>query len=156
MSLTTGPFAGLNIITTKANLIVKILTVFADKIVGGSTPPTRRIRTSFPRPIIRKRRIDTASSQNRLLASLTVKHRRTRLRTLTGRRAPTRPRTPATERAPRFSPTLPPPSQPPRPITTHPAPTPLPPQPTPISPTISTHPIISRPMSRPIVSPARQ
>lgn len=156
LSLAANPFTKLGVVAAGTGLVIGVLAIFTSGVMKNDAPPAEEVQADFPEPVVEGEEVSATDDRGQLLTDLAMGRQQAELEALANEETPAQPEAPTARETPEFSPALPPPSRPPQPVAARPTPAPLPPRPAPVSPAVSARPVVSQPVSQPVIDPTER
>ena len=156
LSLAANPFTKLGVVAAGTGLVIGVLAVFTSGVMKNDSPLAEEVQADFPEPMVEETELSTTDDRGQLLTDLAMGRQQAELEALANEEPPAQPEAPTAREAPEFSPAPPPPSRPPQPVAARPTPAPLQPRQIPVSPAVSARPVVSQPVSQPVVDPTER
>ncbi|MBE9113166.1 TrbI/VirB10 family protein [Nodosilinea sp. LEGE 07298] len=156
LSLAANPFTKLGVVAAGTGLVIGVLAVFTSGVMKNDSSPAEEVQADFPEPMVEETELSATDDRGQLLTDLAMGRQQAELEALANEEPTAQPEAPTARETSDFSPAPPPPSRPPQPVAARPTPAPLPPRPAPVSPTVSARPVVSQPVSQPVVDPTER
>jgi len=157
LSLAANPFIKLGVVAAGTGLVIGALAMVTSGVMSGGDAPTEdALQADFPEPMVEESEVSGTDDRGQLLTDLAMGRQQAELEALVKEEPQSQPEMTSARETPEFSPAPPPPARPPQPVAARPTPAPLPPRPIPVSPAVSARPVVSQPVSQPVVDPTER